>query len=113
MAAVIRAIEARYPGTRGVVDRWTHPEGDKELRWWVTVLNVRARDLGPLREFATQLAVDLYGPDPKPFVLSSTGKREARRFLDERAAREREERARTRRGRKPGADRRSRRRMRA
>lgn len=88
MAALLRAIEARYPGTRAVVDPFRDPEGDPVPRWWVWILYVRDDDLGPLDEFASRLSCDLYGPDPVPFYVHPVGRRRTRKFLADRAARE-------------------------
>lgn len=89
MAAVMRAIEARYPGTRAVVDPYGDPDGDPDIRWWVWVLDVRRKDMGHLERFASELALNLYGPDPKPFFLGSMGKSQSREYLAEKAAKER------------------------
>ncbi len=94
MAALIRAIEGRYPGTRALVERFVDPEGDRDIRWWVWILNVRDRDLGPLGQFAYRLARELYEPESFPFHIGSVGRRKTPGFLADRAARERRDRAR-------------------
>ncbi len=110
---VRRAIEARYPGTRTVVEPWSDPDGDPDIRCWLHVLDVRPDDMGPLRLFASQFALDLYRPDGKPFSLSIMGKRTSALFEARRAAETRRERARLRRGRTPGTGARNRRGTRA
>jgi hypothetical protein len=94
MAALIRAIEARYPGTRSLVERFVDPMGDPDIRWRIWILNIRDRDLGHLGQFAYHLAGELYGPDPLPFYISSVGWRNTKGFLADRAARERRDRTR-------------------
>jgi len=97
LAAVMKGVEARYPGTRCVLEPWTDPDGDPDIIWWLYVLNVRPKDSGPLHEFATRVALDLYGPDPKPFIMSVEGSRNTRLYLARKAAEARRERARLRR----------------
>ncbi len=94
MEALIRAIEARYPGTRAFVERFADPMGDPDIRWRIWILDIRDRDLGLLGQFAYHLAGEHYGPDPLPFYVSSVGWRRTKRFLADRAARERRDRAR-------------------
>ncbi len=97
LAAVMMAVEARYPGTRCVVEPWTDPDGDPDTRWWLCVLNVRPKDAGPLHDIAIRIALDLYGPDPLPFTMSVEGRRNTRLFLARKAAEARRGRARLRR----------------
>ncbi|MGH7151041.1 MAG: hypothetical protein ACREIU_10100 [Planctomycetota bacterium] len=70
------------------MDSFRDPEGDPVPRWWIWILGVRDDDLGPLDEFADSLASDLYGPDPVPFYVHPVGRRRTRKFLADRAARE-------------------------
>ncbi|MCI0587784.1 MAG: hypothetical protein L0323_13160 [Planctomycetes bacterium] len=100
-AAVLRAIEARYPGTRTYVEPWTDPDGDPDIRYQVHVLDVRPAEAGPLRLFASRLALDLFAPDPTPFFLSILDRRTSASFLARKAVEARRERARPRRSRRP------------
>ena len=106
MAAVLKAIEARYPGTRCVVEPWTDPDGDTDVKWWVYVLNARLKDLETLHDFAVQLAIDLYGPDLKPFTMSVEGPRNTRLYLARKVVEARRERVRLRSRKQVGRDRR-------
>jgi hypothetical protein len=112
IAAVRRAIEARYPGTRTHVEPWTDPDGDPDIRCLVHVLDVRPAEMGPLRLFASRLALDLFAPDPKPFFLSILDRRSSASFLARKAIEARRERARPRRSRRPAGAATNRRRIR-
>ena len=112
LAAVTRAVEAKYRGTRCIVEPWTDPDGDPDIRCQVHVLNVRPAEAGPLRLFATRLALDLFAPGPKPFFLSILDRRGSASFLARKAIEARRERARSRRSRRPAGAATNRRRVR-
>ncbi|HEU5393406.1 MAG TPA: hypothetical protein VFV36_01260 [Candidatus Methylomirabilis sp.] len=109
LAAVIRAVEAKYRGTRCIVEPWTDPDGDPDIRCQVHVLNVRPAEAGPLRLFATRLALDLFAPGPKPFFLSILDRKTSASFLARRANEARRDRARSQRMRRPAEGARNRR----
>lgn len=80
MRTVIRTIEARFPGSRVIVEPFGVPE-DPEIRWILRVLNVREKDTPLVLDFGIDLAIDLYGKMPIPFSLSPMGPRGTARFL--------------------------------
>lgn len=85
MDAVIRAIEARYAGTRVVALPYRTPD-DPAVRFWLRVLHVRERDLVSVEIFGDDFASELYGKRPLPFILTSYGARNTAHFLAEQKA---------------------------
>jgi hypothetical protein len=67
--SLIEAIEARYPGTRVVVQRWGGRE-DPDIRWWLWVLNVPEDRLTAVDRFASRRTTRIYGKRTVPFFTS-------------------------------------------
>ena len=95
MAAVIQAIRARYPWTRIVVEPYGDPDGDRNIRWWIQVLNAKPSD-NDLPEFAARVAWQIYDPRPRPFFMGFMSRGPSARYLARRAATARWSRARRR-----------------
>jgi hypothetical protein len=85
MAAVMQAIRARYPWTRTVVEPYGDPDGDRNIRWWIWVLNARLSD-EDLPTFAVRIARQIYEPDPRPFFVGFMTRRQSASYLGRRAA---------------------------
>ena len=66
MADLARTIEARWPGTRVVVEPYGSPD-DSTIRWWVYVLHCRRRDLRDVHMFAIRTGHELFNRAP-PFI---------------------------------------------
>ncbi|HKB14867.1 MAG TPA: hypothetical protein VKF62_02325 [Planctomycetota bacterium] len=88
-----RAIERRFPGTRVVVDRYTPPDRDYGIRWYVRILNCPARVSPWANKFAVERAFELWGGMGFPFFVGAYTRRSSRRFLPERSVRARARRA--------------------
>ncbi len=69
MAIVANTIEARFPGVRVVVEPYECPD-DPTVRWWVSILHCRRRDLKDARRFAIGLGLDLFRPE-MPFMADA------------------------------------------
>lgn len=91
--ALARAIERRFPGTRVVVDRYTPPDRDHGIRWFVRILNCPARLSPHAADFAHRRAFQLWGGMGYPFFVDPYTPRDTRRYLAERSARARTRRA--------------------
>jgi len=70
LAALVRAIETRFPGVHVEVEPWTDPDGDETIRWWLEILRVRDRDRIAVHQFTRHLSNDLYGPEKVPLCFS-------------------------------------------
>lgn len=96
MATLIRTVEARYPGTRIVIEPCGSPD-DPDFRWWVWVLNAPEKEVPLVTQFATRLALELYDWHTPNFFVGAQSPRATRKFLARRRAAGAEERARVRR----------------
>ncbi len=85
MAAVIQAIRARYPWTRIVVEPYGDPDGDRNIRWWIWVLNARLSD-HDLPGFAVGISRQIYDPDTRTFFVGFMTRRQSASYLGRRAA---------------------------
>ena len=93
--ALVRAIEARFPGTRVEIDPFRDPDGDRTHRWMLEVLFVREKDMGKegVEDFAYRLASALYGGHLLPCYIEANGAKDSRRYLARKEAREAAERS--------------------
>jgi hypothetical protein len=89
-----RAVEARYPGARVVVERWGDPE-DPAVHWFLEVLNVRGRDKSLVWDLVETLAEKRFGME-LPFCFGVSNLRETREYLASRMERRRARRIRAR-----------------
>ena len=91
IAILVRTVEARFPGTKAVVDPYGSPD-DEEIRWWIRILHARRAEEPIVNHFANCLARDLYDGHVPPFFVGAEGPRGTREYL----ARKRAEAARSR-----------------
>ncbi|MGH7151036.1 MAG: hypothetical protein ACREIU_10075 [Planctomycetota bacterium] len=84
-----REIRRRFPGTRVVVDRYTPPDRDRGIRWYVRILNCPVRRLPHADEFAVRRAFELWRGIGVPFFVGAYSRRDTRRYLADRLARAR------------------------
>ena len=94
IATLVRTVEARFPGTKAVVDAYRSPD-DPEIRWWIRILHAPRGKEHLVSTFANRLALDLYNWREPPFFVGAEGPRRTREYL----ARKRAEAARRRIGR--------------
>ncbi|HKB15123.1 MAG TPA: hypothetical protein VKF62_03610 [Planctomycetota bacterium] len=76
LAAVVRAIHRRFPGTRVLLEPYRSPDGDPHIRWWLHVINVPARWRSRVDDFAILKGFELFGPGRLPYFSSVCGPRE-------------------------------------
>ena len=69
LAALIKAVESRFPGVEVMVEHWSDPDGDRRIRWWLEILHVREDDLSAVSRFAHHLGAELYGDAGLPFEV--------------------------------------------
>lgn len=86
LAAVVRAIEERFPGAKVHVEPWACPEGDHSCRWWLSTPGVRRSRAREIHAFALELGDRLYGWKRVPFRFSSLGPWNTRAWLEKRRA---------------------------
>lgn len=84
--ALARAIERRFPGSRVVVDRYTPPDHDRGIRWFVRILNCPARLTPHAHEFAVRRAIEIWGGIGYPFFVGAYDRRVTREHFADRFA---------------------------
>lgn len=80
IVTLIRTVEARFPGTKVVVDPYGCPD-DEEIRWWVSILHAPRGKEPLVNQFAIRLALDLYHWRGLPFIVGAKGPRGTREYL--------------------------------
>ena len=86
LKAVARAIEARYPGSRVVIEPWEDFEAPV-IQWWFSILDVAPRHLVEAGRFAHEVGERLYGGWERcPFYAGAMDRRSSRKFLEEKQA---------------------------
>ncbi len=80
MAIVANTIEARFPGVQVVVEPY-ECWGVSAVRWRVSVLRCRRRDLGEVSRFASELGVDVFERH-LPFVTNTFEDRDTALYLE-------------------------------
>ena len=80
IAILVRTVEARFPGTKAVVDPYGSPD-DEEIRWWIRILHARRAEEPIVNHFANRLAIDLYDGHVPPFFVGAEGARGTREYL--------------------------------
>lgn len=72
IAAVIGAVESRYPGIRLEAEPWGTPE-DPAIRWFLWILQFPEGRGAEIQAFALRRAHELFGEDPLPFFVAPAG----------------------------------------
>ncbi|HET6202899.1 MAG TPA: hypothetical protein VFI25_08870 [Planctomycetota bacterium] len=80
VAALGRAIESRWPGSKVVVEPYRSPD-DPLIRWWVYILGIRYPEAGAAIDFGWELSRDLFRNEPMSFFMSAESPASARRIL--------------------------------
>ncbi|MCI0588354.1 MAG: hypothetical protein L0323_16100 [Planctomycetes bacterium] len=82
LTILANTIEARFPGVQVVVDPY-ESWGNSAVRWRVSVLRCRRRDLEEVSRFASQLGVNVFERH-LPFVTNTFEDRDTALYLDRR-----------------------------
>ena len=85
IAILARTVEARFPGTKVVVDPYGSPD-DEEIRWWISILHTPRGKEVLVDKFAIGLAFDLYNQRSFPFFVGAEGPRGTREYLGRKRA---------------------------
>jgi len=78
--ALIEAIEARYSGTRVVVERWGGGE-DPDIRWRLWILDVPQDRVAAVEKFASRETTRLYGYGLVPYFAHAVGREDTRKHF--------------------------------